>query len=242
MSTKPKQGQEYRKVDLGSRIILEANTAGSEPMTYRWFHDNKEIPEAIGSTVDLNAMSESDLGDYSVVVSNPFGVATNQVAHLISETRFRDSIAWTAPTPTGGVLILSETNSLMAVTASNRPVQYFIDSGTATINGSTMKATSVGTLTVRALAPGDSQYLPAATVRTFTVITRPRILANTIITDSGHTKFRALVTRGVPFVLMASDNLVDWSEIAQVTPSQANTEFTDPDEIGGIRYYRLEVP
>ncbi len=232
---------EERKVVLGSEVTLEANATGSEPLSFRWFQGNREIGQATGPTLVLNNISEIALGEYSVVVTNAFGNVTNQIARLTANTRALDPITWSESTPPAGVLILSETNSLKAVTASNRPVQYFIDSGTATVSGSTMKATSVGTLTVRALAPGDSQYLPAATVRTFNVITRPRILANTIITDSGHTKFRALVTRGVPFVLMASDNLVDWSEIAQVTPSQANTEFTDPDEIGGIRYYRLEV-
>jgi hypothetical protein len=232
---------EERKVVLGSEVTLEANATGSEPLSFRWFQGNREIGQATGPTLVLNNISEIAMGEYSVVVTNAFGNVTNQIARLTANTRALDPITWSESTPPAGVLILSETYSLKAATESNRAVQYFIDSGTATINGSTMKATSVGTLTARALAPGDSQYLPAATVRTFNVITRPRILANTIITDSGHTKFRAFVTRGVPFVLMASDNLVDWSEIAQVTPSQANTEFTDPDEIGGIRYYRLEV-
>jgi hypothetical protein len=35
--------------------------------------------------------------------------------------------------------------------------------------------------------------------------------------------------------------LRDWTEVIALTASQSTTEFTDPGELRGERYYRLEV-
>jgi hypothetical protein len=231
---------ETRAVALGSDVTLEANVMGTEPMSFRWFRGDRELQEATGATLELRGVTETALGEYSAVASNAFGTVTNPIARLVASSRIRDTVAWHAPNP-AVPLIKGETYTLDAGTGLDRPLQFLIDGGAASLTGSSLKPTANGPLTVRAVAPGDAQHFPTAAVRTFNVISRPQILANSVSTASGRTTFRALVSVGVRFAVMASENLRDWTEITEVTASQANTEFADPDEFRGVRYYRLEA-
>lgn len=231
---------EQRAVVLGSDVVLEANTTGTEPMSFRWFHGEHEIAQATGPTLNLDQVSVEALGQYSVIVANAFGTVTNQIATLVANSRLSESVTWLTPGQ-NIPLIRGESYTLEAATGSGRPVQFVLDVGAGSLTGNVLKTTANGPITLRAVAPGDAQHLPAAAARSFTVVARPQLLANSVQTDSGQTIFRVIIGLGVRFAVMASEDLRNWREIAQLTATQANTEVADPETQQAARYYRIEL-
>jgi hypothetical protein len=74
---------------LGSLITLTANAAGgTPPLTYQWYygaaalHDVNEYSGSAASSLTINPVTNSDAGSYTLVISNPGGSVTSQVAVL----------------------------------------------------------------------------------------------------------------------------------------------------------------
>lgn len=58
-------------------------TATGPNLTYRWRQNGTPLPFGLFSTYSIGSAKLTDIGSYSVVVSNSFGVVTSQVATLI---------------------------------------------------------------------------------------------------------------------------------------------------------------
>lgn len=67
---------------IGQNGALAATVAGSEPLSYEWWHGEAVVPGATAATLQLTALEEADAGDYHVVVSNPYGTAVSASATL----------------------------------------------------------------------------------------------------------------------------------------------------------------
>lgn len=55
---------------------------GSAPLSYQWRRNGAPIPGATGNPFQLSPVLATSAGDYSVVVSNPFGSVTSAAAYL----------------------------------------------------------------------------------------------------------------------------------------------------------------
>jgi len=66
----------------GSSVTFSVRATGSQPLSYQWRQGVAVIPNATNSTLMLTNVQLSHSGDYSVVVSNIFGVATSETATL----------------------------------------------------------------------------------------------------------------------------------------------------------------
>jgi alpha-tubulin suppressor-like RCC1 family protein len=55
---------------------------GSLPLLYQWRRNGVDIPGATNAVLRFDSATLDDEGDYSVVVSNPFGTVTSASAHL----------------------------------------------------------------------------------------------------------------------------------------------------------------
>jgi subtilisin family serine protease len=71
-------------VGLGCSATFQVVASGpsSSPLAFQWWHDGAELPNATNATLMLSNMGTNDAGDYQVMVSNDFGVATSTVAVL----------------------------------------------------------------------------------------------------------------------------------------------------------------
>jgi alpha-tubulin suppressor-like RCC1 family protein len=67
---------------LGRPLTLNALAVGAAPLSYRWQHNGTNLDGAVGPTLDLPDVQFSDAGTYSVVVSNPQGESTGNVASV----------------------------------------------------------------------------------------------------------------------------------------------------------------
>jgi hypothetical protein len=230
---------EERQVTSGSDVVLEAYATGTEPMAYRWFHDNTELDAITGPTLTLTRIGTSDLGEYSVEVSNAFGSITHTVASL-SAGRQVDPVTWITPAA-AQLLLVGKSYSLQAETGAGRPTQFYIAAGTADLDGNTVTPRTVDLLTVRAVAAGDSQYLAKAAECSFQVVDRPRIVPDTVRIVSGHLTFSVSVATGAPLAVLSSDNLLDWTELVTLVATAPETEIIDPQVPTGMRFYRVDL-
>jgi hypothetical protein len=55
---------------------------GAAPLSYQWFCNGTPVPDANAATLKLIHVSTNMAGDYSVTVSNAFGVVTSGSAGL----------------------------------------------------------------------------------------------------------------------------------------------------------------
>jgi len=66
----------------GSLVIFNVTASGSPSPTYQWRKDGVNISGATGTTYSINPASASDVGNYSVVITNSCGSVTSANASL----------------------------------------------------------------------------------------------------------------------------------------------------------------
>lgn len=71
-----------RDVVLKSNIVLTATAGGAAPLGYQWFLNGAALDGANANSLLLTNASASHGGNYSLVLSNAFGVCTSDVARL----------------------------------------------------------------------------------------------------------------------------------------------------------------
>jgi hypothetical protein len=71
----------------GSALTLSVVATGTGPLACKWRKDGVEIPGATGTTLTLPSVGVLDGGQYDVVVSNPVGSVTSDIATVIVNTR-----------------------------------------------------------------------------------------------------------------------------------------------------------
>jgi subtilisin family serine protease len=67
---------------LSNRVDLLAIVYGAKPRELQWYFDGRPLPSATNASLVISSVSFSDEGDYTVVVTNAFGMATGLVARL----------------------------------------------------------------------------------------------------------------------------------------------------------------
>ena len=67
----------------GKSATLTASAVGSGELSYQWFKDGTAIPSGTSATLMFPTVQLTDAGLYSVVVSSPWGSATNTPAQLV---------------------------------------------------------------------------------------------------------------------------------------------------------------
>jgi hypothetical protein len=92
-------------VEVGSTVTLSVGAIGSPTLAYQWLNQGTNIPGATGPTYTFAAQLGS-AGSYSVVVTNPYGVAysttatltvTGQGALNAADTGWYDSTGYHSP-------------------------------------------------------------------------------------------------------------------------------------------------
>jgi hypothetical protein len=74
-------------VPFGSNVVFAVSASGSNPLSYQWRKDGTNIAGATTSALLVNVQTNT-LGNYSVIVSNDYGVALSSVATLSPILRF----------------------------------------------------------------------------------------------------------------------------------------------------------
>lgn len=64
----------------GEALSLSVTASGSSPLAYQWYQNGSALGGATSSILSIASASHADAGNYFVVVSNPAGRATSEVA------------------------------------------------------------------------------------------------------------------------------------------------------------------
>jgi uncharacterized repeat protein (TIGR02543 family) len=68
--------------NLGAMITINASTAGSAPLSFQWLANGSVIAGATNSALNLSNLDVTQAGEYSLLLTNPVGTATGQVARV----------------------------------------------------------------------------------------------------------------------------------------------------------------
>ena len=70
------------KVTVGYGATFSVETHGTAPLSYQWLKNDVEVTGATSTTLDLADVKPSDIGAYSVRITNLYGEATSSAGNL----------------------------------------------------------------------------------------------------------------------------------------------------------------
>jgi alpha-tubulin suppressor-like RCC1 family protein len=153
-------------VDVGATVNFSVTATGDAPLSYQWRRNGDPLPSATAATYSIASAVVTDSGDYTVVVTNPAGSVTSDIA-VLTVNKLAQTITFLAPADRG---YTTTPFALTASASSSLPVTFTVESGPASINGDTLTLTGVGPVTVRAAQAGNATYAAAMSIdRSFTV-------------------------------------------------------------------------
>jgi hypothetical protein len=124
----------------GQPTTLQVGAIGSEPLTYQWFLDGIAVAQATNADYVLPALQFTNAGLYSVVVTSPFGSATNATYQLVVNPAGVNIAMRPSLTINGaagysyiiqGTFSLADTNTWITLTnlTLSQPIQIWHDDG-----------------------------------------------------------------------------------------------------------------
>lgn len=109
-----------RAVQVGSPFTLAATATGTE-LSYQWRRNGQPLAGATSATYAVAAAQAGDSGDYSVVVTNPFGSVTSDVARIsVAATLIPPALT----APVAGVRVLQGAAATLTVAATGDGLSY----------------------------------------------------------------------------------------------------------------------
>ncbi len=135
-----------RTINIGASATFSVRSAGAPLPAYQWRKGGVPLPGATGYSLSISNAQASDTGDYTVTLTNAYGVATSSAARL------------TVATP---VAVTTRPRSRLAAMGS--PVSFGITAAGATSyqwrhNGQIVTGATGDTLTLPAISLADRGY------------------------------------------------------------------------------------
>ena len=170
------QPQSRTAIEKGT-VSFSVGADGGPPLYYQWFFNDQAIPDATGEFFIKNNVTQSDQGNYHVVVSNSVNAVTSTVARLTVD-----------PQPTTPVIVLQPEGTttaagygygLRVVALGTPPLQYqwylnnnmVLDATNAALGFPSIQETNQGTYfvivsnafgSVRSLSAALTVYQPTS--------------------------------------------------------------------------------
>jgi hypothetical protein len=153
-------------VIAGQTATFTVVATGTAPLAYQWYQGSTAISGAKVETFTTPATDLSNNGEtFFVTVSNLAGSVTSRPATLTVVPE-KPVLTWaTIPSETYG----NPPFKVSASSASSGAVTYSVVSGPATISGSTVTLTGLGTVTLQANQAAAGNYAAATATTSFTV-------------------------------------------------------------------------
>jgi PKD repeat protein len=77
-------GLSNQTVPVGASVFLAAVPSGAAPMSCQWYYNNGQIPNATNGNLTLPNVNPAQAGNYSLIVRNASGSATNSATITVS--------------------------------------------------------------------------------------------------------------------------------------------------------------
>ncbi|MEQ2007905.1 MAG: immunoglobulin domain-containing protein [Limisphaerales bacterium] len=105
----------------GSNATFSVSATGDQPFTYQWRFNGTNITGATNNPLALTGVLTNQAGNYSVVVSNPFGSATSSNALLTVRV---PPFIIVQPTPTNQTVIVGSNATITVVAGGDPTLTY----------------------------------------------------------------------------------------------------------------------
>jgi hypothetical protein len=227
IKTQP-QSQEIGQSQNASFSVVASGTA---PFSYHWNFEGTNISGATNATLSLTDVQTNQAGDYTVVVTNPWGAATSSVASLAV-----DVPPAITTQPASQTVAHGQTVSLSVVASGTAPLTYqWYFNGSSLGRGaqdSTLTYTNVhlskaGNYTVVVANAAGSV---TSAVATLSVYFSPGIQSqpqNLTVTQSQNASFSVVATGSAPLGYQWNLNGTALSDATNATLSLTNVQTTD---------------
>jgi GH25 family lysozyme M1 (1,4-beta-N-acetylmuramidase) len=224
-----------------SNATFSVSAIGTPAPNYQWRLNGTAIPNATVRTYTVSNARVSDVGSYSVIVSNVAGFVTSSSAVLTVVT---------PPTATSNPAPLTVNvggNASLAFTATgSQPLSFYW-----THDGVLMDGQTADHLDLTNVQLGDAgNYVGYVYNAAGTNSTSPALLtvvqmqaqAATMASD-GSFQFTINGAPNPNYLVEGSSNLVDWITLAVLTNDTGTVQFTDTTSTNSPQYfYRVSVP
>lgn len=229
ISTQPQS----TSVLVGANVTFSVTAAGTAPLSYQWKKNNVALNGETASTLTLTSVQLTDSGDYTVVVTNPAGAVTSDIATLeVSATAIAPSITTQPASQTANV---GGTVTFTVSATGTQPITYQWRKNGATIAGATsatyvlnsITATDAGTYTVEITNPGGTVTSAGATL---TVLVPPSITTQPTdksVAVGSSAAFTVAATGSAPLSYQWRKGGADISGATAATLSLSNVQVSD---------------
>jgi hypothetical protein len=235
----------------GGTATFSASAKGSPPLAYQWYFQSAPVAGATSDTLLLESVSAAQVGQYVLMVSNPFGSATSAPAALVLDAPVSPTIVLQPYGDTialGGYFVLS----VAAIGAPPLSYQWFLD-GLPVTNAtnchlvlSSFSASDAGAYTVKVWNQTEAVWSLAANLR----VAEPTpgggvvLLANWFTHDLATNAAPVLDADGITAITGPDyvAQLYAGPELALLRPTGAPTPFTSPIGKGFFQEQTVVLP
>lgn len=125
---------------IGDTVEFSVSARGAPPLSYQWYYNADTILTGqTSATLTLTNVGEADAGDYSVMVSNPFGNAESHSAKLSATANNGGPIGWASLNGgttggAGGTTVVVSTGSEFEDALNSSDPMTIVLSGTVSAN------------------------------------------------------------------------------------------------------------
>jgi uncharacterized repeat protein (TIGR01451 family) len=246
-------------VRAGSNATFTAAVYGTAPLHAQWRFNGADLANATNLVLTVPNVQPAQLGDYTVVITNPYGAVTGAVATL---TFLTPPTIIAHPQP---VTVTVGENATFTVTVTNTatlPITYQWRKGSVILTNIVLHSRTgsftmenVQTNVTTTSGPGNYRVIVmnaanltglASSLAGLSVVPaapRPTITGYTRLAGGAfQLQFSADV--GENFTVRASTNLLDWTSLGMATETAPGQfEFTDIDAPNQpVRFYQLRQP
>jgi len=243
---------------LGKTAAFSISAAGSPPLVYRWlFNQTNTISGATTSTLTLNNVQPGSAGNYTVIVSNTYGMTTSSVATLIIV--YPPAIV---QQPANQVVVAGDNATFTVIVTNNAtlPVSYqWRKSGVIltniVLNSTTCSFTLFNVQTNVTTTNGPGSYrvalsnaatvsLIGSTLATLTVLPQAPIVGARSFLAGGQFQLQFSGFSGVSYTVLGSTNLLHWDTVGPAVQTAPGAfEYIDAGATNHpTYYYRLRSP
>jgi hypothetical protein len=229
-----------QSVIVGQSTAFSVVVSSPPPFNFQWSFNGAALPGATNSALNLSNVQTSQAGSYNVVVSNPAGSITSQVATLAVNVP-----AGIATQPQNQIVLVGQSASFSVVATGTSPIVYqwyfnasLIDGATnSTLTVPNVQAAQAGSYTVKVANPGGSVISSAATL---SVQPAPVLSVTPGAVSSTGFSFQFSVPVGHTFIVLASGDLRSWTSIGTNVAVSGTSTFVDPAVTNyPQRFYRV---
>ena len=130
-------------VPVGSNAVFSVVASGTEPLSYQWHKDDAALLGQTGTALQLNAVTATNAGSYSVLVTSPFGAITSAVATLTIQ--FPPQVT---QDPVGGLRPVGSNITFTVIATGTEPLSYQWQKNGVDLTGATATNYAAANLTV----------------------------------------------------------------------------------------------